>query len=45
MELRYENLKQTMVGCVNYFNIANIRNIVLKLDKWIRRKIRMCYCN
>ena len=35
MELRYGNLKQTMVGCVNYFNIANMKNIVRKLDEWI----------
>ena len=43
METRYKKLKQTIVGWVNYFKIANMKSIVLKLDEWIRRRIRMCY--
>lgn len=43
METRYIKLKQVIVGWVNYFKIANMGKIVQKLDKWIRRRIRMYY--
>lgn len=43
METRYTKLKQVIVGWVNYFQIANMESIAQKLDKWIRRRIRMCY--
>lgn len=43
METRYLKLKQVTVGWVNYFKIANMGNIAQTLDKWIRRRIRMCY--
>jgi len=43
METRYVKLKQTIVGWVNYFKIANMGNVAQKLDEWIRRRIRMCY--
>ena len=43
MEARYKKLKQTIVGWVNYFKIANMGKIARKLDEWIRRRIRMCY--
>ena len=43
METRYVKLKQVIVGWVNYFKIANMGNVAQELDKWIRRRIRMCY--
>ena len=43
MESRYIKLKQVIVGWVNYFKIANMGKIAQTLDKWIRRRIRMCY--
>ena len=43
MEMRYLKLKQVIVGWVNYFKIANMGKIAQTLDKWIRRRIRMCY--
>lgn len=43
MESRYNKLKQVIVGWVNYFKIANMGKIAQNLDKWIRRRIRMCY--
>ncbi len=43
METRYTKLKQVIVGWVNYFKIANMGKIAQILDKWIRRRIRMCY--
>lgn len=43
METRYMRLKQVIRGWVNYFKIANMEKIAQTLDKWIRRRIRMCY--
>lgn len=43
METRYIKLKQVIVGWANYFKIANMGKIAQGLDKWIRRRIRMCY--
>lgn len=43
MESRYIKLKQVIVGWINYFKIANMGKIAQTLDKWIRRRIRMCY--
>ena len=43
MENRYNRLKQITIGWVNYFKIANMVKVAQKLDKWIRRRIRMCY--
>lgn len=43
METRYFKLKQLIVGWVNYFKTANMKHTVRDLDKWIRRRIRMCY--
>jgi RNA-directed DNA polymerase len=28
---------------VNYFHIADMKRTATELDKWIRRRIRMCY--
>ena len=38
-----DELKQAIVGWINYFKIANMGIIVQRLDEWIRRRIRMCY--
>ena len=43
MTTRYTKIKQTIVGWVNYFKIANMKKIAQRLDEWIRRRIRMCY--
>ena len=43
METRFQKLRQVIRGWVNYFKIANMKRIAQKLDKWIRRRIRMCY--
>lgn len=43
METRYMRLKQVIRGWVNYFKIANMEKVAQTLDKWIRRRIRMCY--
>ena len=43
MEYRFLKLKQTIVGWINYFAIADMRNILKTLDEWLRRRIRMCF--
>lgn len=43
MEYRFLKLKQAIVGWVNYFAIADMRNILKTLDEWLRRRIRMCF--
>ncbi len=43
MEMRYEKLHQVIRGWVNYFKIANMKGVAQELDKWIRRRLRMCY--
>lgn len=39
----YEKIKQLIVGWVNYFKLADMKNIMSKIDEWLRRRIRMCY--
>lgn len=43
MEVRIMKLHQLIVGWVNYFKLADIKNHCQKLDEWIRRRLRMCY--
>ena len=43
MEWRKERLNWLMIGWVNYFRIADMKNIASDLDGWIRRRIRMCH--
>ncbi|MDD2491211.1 MAG: group II intron reverse transcriptase/maturase, partial [Bacteroidales bacterium] len=39
----YEKLKQAIVGWINYFKLARMKKIMKSLDKWLRRRIRMCF--
>ena len=43
MEWRKEALNNLITGWVNYFRIADMKTVAEELDKWIRRRIRMCY--
>jgi len=43
MNLRMLKLKMLVTGWVNYFGIADMKNLASLLDEWIRRRIRMCY--
>jgi group II intron reverse transcriptase/maturase len=40
-ELRKLNLKQFITGWVNYFKLADMRNLLKTIDQWLRRRIRM----
>lgn len=40
---RMLKLKQAITGWVNYFSIADMGKLAKSLDKWLRRRIRMCF--
>lgn len=43
--LGYENLKKELkeyvVGWINYFKLADMKNMLATIDQWLRRRIRM----
>jgi len=39
---RFEKLRQTMQGWLNYYGLAKSKKRIIKLDGWLRRRIRMC---
>jgi group II intron reverse transcriptase/maturase len=43
MEVRKERINWLINGWVNYFHIADMEKVAKELDRWIRRRIRMCY--
>ena len=40
-EKRKQKLREYIVGWINYFKIADIKSLLVRLDKWLRRRIRM----
>ena len=42
IEARIERLNQVITGWANYFAIADMRDTCQKIDKWLRRRMRMC---
>lgn len=42
MEYRIQRLNQYLIGWCGYFGLADTKSIFEKLDKWIRRRLRMC---
>lgn len=43
MEYRALKLRQTIIGWVEYFNLADMKKVLKDLDEWLRRRIRLCY--
>ncbi|ENK1243856.1 group II intron reverse transcriptase/maturase [Clostridium botulinum] len=43
MEYRAIKLKQTITGWINYFKLADLNGALRKIDKWLRRRLRLCY--
>jgi len=39
---RKEALRLYIVGWVNYYHLANMKQLVARTDEWLRRRIRMC---
>ncbi len=42
MEQRIRALNYLIIGWVNYFGLADMKNRAAELDEWIRRRLRMC---
>ena len=42
-EERAERLRRYIMGWVNYFKIADMKNLLQTTDEWMRRRIRMIY--
>lgn len=40
---KFFKLRQLITGWVAYFSIANMKNLLKRIDKWTRRRIRMCF--
>lgn len=41
-ERRIRDLNRCIIGWVNYFELADMKNLAKSLDEWIRRRLRMC---
>ncbi|MBA4411450.1 MAG: group II intron reverse transcriptase/maturase [Bacteroidota bacterium] len=39
--IRKEKLKQYITGWVNYFKLADMKSLLLQVDEWYRRRLRM----
>jgi RNA-directed DNA polymerase len=42
-EFRAERIRRYIMGWVNYFKIADMKNLMTETDEWLRRRIRMIY--
>ncbi|MGL5636926.1 MAG: group II intron reverse transcriptase/maturase [Bacteroidales bacterium] len=42
-EKRIDKLKRYIRGWINYFKIADMKQLLTKTDEWMRRRIRMVY--
>lgn len=43
IQTAYNKIKQVIVGWVNYFKLAKMKNVSIRIDEWLRRRIRMCF--
>ena len=42
LEQRIIKINQVNIGWINYYGISKCKGIVVQLDKWIKRRLRMC---
>jgi len=42
-EFRAKKMERYIKGWINYFRIADMKNILKEVDEWMRRRIRMVY--
>ena len=42
-QLRIKKFNEAMRGWINYFKMADMKNLMIETDKWARRKIRAVY--
>lgn len=43
VDITYTKIKQKVAGWINYFKLADMKELMKVLDEWLRRRIRMCY--
>ncbi len=43
MEERAIKIRQTILGWIEYFKLAEMKIVLKELDEWLRRRVRMCY--
>jgi RNA-directed DNA polymerase len=43
MQWRIDKLRELIIGWINYFGIADMKDTVQKLDEWTRRRLRLCF--
>jgi len=43
MEKRAIKIRQTILGWIEYFKLAEMKKVLKELDEWLRRRIRLCY--
>ncbi len=43
IKLTLEKIKESVVGWINYFKLADMKSLMKNIDEWLRRRIRMCY--
>jgi len=43
IKLTFEKIKESVVGWINYFKLADMKSLMKNIDEWLRRRIRMCY--
>ena len=43
MEARIYRLNLMIRGWVNYYSLADMQKLCIRLDEWLRRRLRMCY--
>ncbi len=42
LDYRLEKLRQTIQGWLNYYGLASGKKRLMRLDEWLRRRLRMC---
>lgn len=42
-DFRVKKLKSYITGWINYFKLADMKNLLLETDEWMRRRIRMIF--
>lgn len=43
IKLTFEKIKESVVGWINYFKLADMKSLMKNIDEWLRQRIRMCY--
>ena len=43
IKFTFEKIKESVVGWINYFKLADMKSLMKNIDEWLRRRIRMCY--